>query len=97
MSRLFHPLLLLIANASEHRLAKHALYLKEELAILRARVPGKSHTKPEERARLLKFGKPLGKDIDRLISIVTPITFHRWVRKERRGYKPAKPGRPRKR
>ncbi|WP_339910643.1 hypothetical protein, partial [Symmachiella dynata] len=46
---------------------------------------------------MLKFGKPLGKDIDRLISIVTPSTFHRWVREERRGYKSAKPGRPRKR
>ena len=61
MSRLFHPLLLLIANASEHRLAKHIQYLKEELAILRARIPGEIHTKPEECARLLKFGKPLGK------------------------------------
>ncbi|WP_146374414.1 integrase core domain-containing protein [Symmachiella macrocystis] len=71
--------------------------MKEELTILRARIPGEIHTKPEERARLLKFGKPLGKDIDRLISIVTPSTFHRWVREERRGYKPAKPGRPRKR
>ncbi|TWU08637.1 Integrase core domain protein [Symmachiella macrocystis] len=97
MSRLFHPLLLLIANASEHRLAKHVQYLKEELSILRARIPGEIHTKPEERARLLKFGKPLGKDIGRLISIVTPSTFHRWVREERRGHKPAKPGRPRKR
>ncbi len=97
MSRLFHPLLLLLANSTEHRLARHVQYLSEELAILRARIPGEIHTTKEERARLLKFGKLLGRDIDRLITIVTPSTFHRWVREEKRGYKPAKPGRPRKR
>jgi putative transposase len=97
MSRLFHPLLLLIANSTEHRLARHVQYLSEELAILRARIPGEIHTTREERARLFKFGKPLGRDIDRLIQIVTPGTFHRWVREEKRGYVAKQPGRPRKR
>lgn len=77
MSRLIHPLLLLIADATEYRLAKHVLYLKEKLSILRACIPGEIHATPEERARLLKFGKPLGKDIDRLISIVNSIDLAR--------------------
>ncbi|MCP4785484.1 MAG: hypothetical protein GY903_26300 [Fuerstiella sp.] len=51
------------------------------------RVPKQIHTAPEERGRLLKLGKRLGKDIDALIGIVTPATFHRWVREEERGRK----------
>jgi putative transposase len=97
MSRLFHPLLLLIANSTEHRLARHVQYLSEELSILRTRIPGEIHTTKAERARLLKFGKPISKDVDRLIQIVTPGTFHRWVREERRNYVAKEPGRPRKR
>ena len=82
MSRIFHPLLLLIASKVDRELAKHVQYLKVENQILRARIPKQIHTTKDERARLLKFGKPLGKDIDRLITIVTPGTFHRWVREE---------------
>ena len=62
--KLFHPLLALIASATDRELAKYVDYLKEENKILRARIPGEIHTKPHERERLLKFGKVIGKAIE---------------------------------
>ena len=80
MPQLFHPLLALIASASDKALARYVEYLKEENKILRARIPGQIHTKPEERKRLLELGKPLGRAIEELITIVSPKTFYRWCR-----------------
>ena len=80
MAKLYHPLLALIASATDRELAKYVEYLKEENKILRARIPGQIHTKVEERKRLLKLGKPLGKAIEELITIVSPKTFYRWCR-----------------
>lgn len=94
MIKLFHPLLTLIATASDSLLAKYVLYLKKENRILRDRTPGEIHTKPHERAQLLKYGKPLGKSINELITIVTPGTFHRWIREEKKGRKKNPVGRP---
>lgn len=85
MTKLFHPLLALIASASDSHLRRQVRYLKEENQILRARIPGQVHTRREERDRLLKFGLPLGAAIEELISIVTPGTFYRWRREARRG------------
>ena len=45
-AKIFHPLLALIASASNNELAKYVEFLKEENKILRARVPGQIHTKP---------------------------------------------------
>jgi putative transposase len=80
MPQIFHPLLALIASASDNELARYVEYLKEENKILRARIPGQIHTKPEERKRLLRLGKPLGRAIEELITIVSPKTFYRWCR-----------------
>ena len=92
MTKLFHPLLALIASATDKELAKYVEYLKEENKILRARIPGEIHTKPEERERLLKYGKIIGRAIEELIGIVTPGTFYRWVRDEqKRKPKPTNP------
>jgi putative transposase len=49
MTRIFHPLLALIASATDRELAKYVQFLKEENKILRSRVKGQVHTKPEER------------------------------------------------
>jgi len=89
--KLFHPLLALIASATDKELAKYVQYLKEENKILRARIPGQVHTRSAERERLLKFGKPLGRAIEELITIVSPKTFYRWVREEGRGSGPKNP------
>jgi len=83
MTQLFHPLLAMIASATNNELAKYVEYLKEENKILRARIPGQVHTKPAERERLLKFGKAIGRAIEELITIVSPSTFYRWVRDEK--------------
>ena len=85
MTLIFHPLLALIASATDNELAKYIEYLKQENKTLRARVPGQIHTKPDERERLLKYGKVLGRAIEELITIVSPATFYRWVREEKNG------------
>jgi len=80
MSLIFHPLLALIASVTDRELARYVEFLKEENKILRSRVPGQIHTKPHERDRLLKLGKPLGRAIEELLTIVSPSTFYRWLR-----------------
>ena len=82
MSKILHPLLALIASATDSELAKYIQFLKEENKILRARVPGQIHTRPAERERLLKFGKAIGQAVEELITIVKPATFYRWIRDE---------------
>lgn len=82
MTKIFHPLLALIASATDRELAKYVEYLKEENKILRARIPGQIHTTREERQRLLKYGKKVGRAIEELIGIVTPATFYRWCREK---------------
>jgi putative transposase len=84
-AKIFHPLLALIASATDRELAKYVEFLKEENRILRERVPGQIHTKPSERERLLKLGKQLGRAIEELLTIVSPSTFYRWVREEKNG------------
>jgi len=92
MNGIFHPLLALIASATNNELAKYVQYLKEENKILRARIPGQIHTRPAERERLLEFGKVIGRAIEELISIVTPATFYRWCREEKHSKpKPSNP------
>ena len=90
-AKIFHPLLSLIASASSNELAKYVEFLKEENKILRARVPGQIHTKPDERSRLIKLGKALGQAIEELITLVAPTTFYRWCREEGSGKKKPNP------
>ena len=85
MTKLFHPLLALIASATDKELARYVEHLKHENKVLRARIPGQIHTTYEERQTLLKYGKPLGKAIEELITIVIPATFYNWVRNEKNG------------
>ncbi len=68
MSLFFHPLLTLIVSATDWELAKYIQFLNEEYKILRARVPGVIHTRPDERERLIKFGKTLGRAIEVLLT-----------------------------
>ena len=91
MAKLFHPLLTLIASGTDRELAKYVQFLKEENKILRARIPGEIHTRPDERQRLLLFGKALGRAIEELITIVSVSTFYRWCRDEKDGKKTPNP------
>ncbi len=90
MAMIFHPLLALIASGTDRELAKYVQFSKEENKILRSRIKGEVHTKPEERKRLLEFGKALGRAIEELLTIGSPSTFYRWMRKEH-GKKPEHP------
>ena len=87
MSKFFHPLLALIASATDSELAKYVEYLKRENEVLRARLPKRIHTTKEERKKLLDAGRGLGKAIEELISIVSPKTFSRWLHDESKGNK----------
>ncbi len=97
MKWFMHPLLALIANATEAELAKYVEFLKVENQILRDRLPKRIETTEAERDKLIKVGRPLGHKVKQLISIVTPRTFLRWVQAEeeaRLKEKPAKPKAP---
>ena len=63
-AKVFHPLLALIASATNSELARYVEFLKEENKILRARIPGQVHTRKDERPRLIKFGKALGRAVE---------------------------------
>jgi putative transposase len=82
MTKIYHSLLALIASATESELAKYVEYLKAENRVLRARLPKQVHTRPQERERLLKFGKTIGWAVEELITIASPATFYRWIRRE---------------
>jgi len=98
--RFFQPLLLLLAQATDKQLAECLQFLKAENRILRSKLPTRVNVTEAEREKLLKLGKPVGKAIKDLITIVTPRTFARWVSQEGKAKKPAgakgKGGRPRK-
>lgn len=70
---------------------------RAENRILRDKLPKRLTITVQERQRLLKYGKPLGKSIRDLITIVSPRTFARWLSGEAvsaKGVKPAGPERP---
>jgi putative transposase len=91
MAKIFHPLLALIASGTDRELAKYVEFLKVENKILRARIPGQVHTKPDERRRLVQFGKARGRGVEALLTIVPVSTFDRWCRDEKAGKKEQNP------
>jgi putative transposase len=91
---LYTAMMVLLAKATDRELGRIVSYLKEENRILRARLPERINVTPNERERLLRFGRKLGKAIHRVVTIVSPGTFLKWLRDERKA-KPRKRGRPR--
>jgi hypothetical protein len=63
-------------------MAKYIRFLKEENKILRTQVPGVIHTRPDERERLIMFGKAIGRAIEEWQTIGSVSTFYRWLRDE---------------
>lgn len=85
------PTLFVLSCSSRKQLARQILYLKAENQILRSKVKGRITLTDEERAALLRFGQELGAaTVKKLISIVKPETYARWLRKQ-------PPPRPKKR
>jgi putative transposase len=70
MKRLLHPLLLLLARATEKELVQTVEYLKTENRILRQKLPKRIEVTPAERAKLIKLGVRLGSAIRDVITIV---------------------------
>jgi putative transposase len=91
---LYTAMMVLLAKATDRELARMVSYLKEENRILRARLPERINMTPKERQRLVRFGRHLGRAIHQAVTIVSPGTFLRWLREERKA-KPQKRGRPR--
>ena len=75
MSKIFHPLLALIASATDKELAKYVEYLKHENKILRSRLPKQVHTTHEERSTLLKYGNPLIRDTPTIAGLLKAHGF----------------------
>lgn len=92
-------LLRVLAGSSRDDLRRQVQYLKAENEILRSKIAGPVRVTAAERARLVRLGKPLGKAIRSLVSIVRPATFLKWVReagrKPKRKRSVNRPGRPR--
>jgi putative transposase len=86
--------MLLLAKATDRELARMVSYLKEENRVLRARLPERINVTPKEQQRLLRFGRNLGTRVYQVVTIVSPGTFLRWLREERKA-RPRKRGRPR--
>lgn len=82
MKHYLQNFLLMLAGATDKELAKQVQYLKEENRILRDRLPKRIQVTPQERSRLLKFGREVGTAIKSLITIVTPRTFLRWLNQD---------------
>ncbi len=101
MNPILHPIFALLASVTRQDLARQVAYLKEENKILRARLPERMVATPQEKRRLLQFGRKLGVQLRGLISIVSYQTFVRWIREketshtEKKAASGRKPGRPR--
>ncbi|GAB6188041.1 integrase core domain-containing protein [Thermopirellula anaerolimosa] len=99
MARIFHPLIMLLARATQAEMAQMVDYLKTENRILRAKLPKRVEVTAAEREQLVKRGKSLGSKIKDLITIVSPRTFARWASGEIKSVgkkNETKGGRPRK-
>ncbi len=71
-------------------------FLKAQIRVLRAHVPGQRIIPtPAERALLLSIGAELDHQIDNLITLVQARTCHRWVRERITGRPVGRVGRPR--
>lgn len=93
----FLRLFRVLAGSRQSDLRQQVQFLKAENEILRSRIKGPIRTTAQERARLVRLGKPLGVAIRDLISIVSPRTFARWVNRRPKREPPRRhrPGRPR--
>jgi putative transposase len=70
MKKPFQRLLISLASSTDRELARQVRYLKEENKVLRSKLPKRNTVTPEEKHRLVKFGKPVGKAIKELVTIV---------------------------
>ncbi len=91
------PTLFIISCSSRKQLAKQIRFLRAENQILKSKIKGRIHLTNDERSTLVRFGQDLGKaTAKKLISIVKPETYARWLRKQPPPRPKKRPGPPRK-
>lgn len=91
MSSWFSPLFFLFARSSEEQLRRQILFLKAELEMTRQLVyKQRIFLTNDERQRLLELGDGIGSDVLKLVSIVHPRSYRRWLERRSQGKPPAK-------
>ena len=77
---LLQELFTLLGKAVQGNLVRQIEYLRVENQVLRSKLGQRVQVSPSERRRLVRFGRVLGTDLKRCLSIVNYNTFQRWVR-----------------
>ncbi len=77
---LLQALFQLLGKAVQSDLVRQIEYLRVENQILRSKLGQRVQVSPSERRRLVRFGRVLGTDLKRCLSIVSYQTFQKWVR-----------------
>ena len=96
MTGWFSPFLFYLSRCTENELRRQIEFLKAGNKMLRKRVPKQRiFLNREERERLMKLGTAIGPGVSKLISIVHPRTYQRWLHEKNSGKKSKKMGRPR--
>jgi Integrase core domain/Homeodomain-like domain len=96
MERLFQPLLFLLARCSRNQLIRQIEFLRAENQILRKRLPKRRiRITLDEQKRLITLGTAVGPGIRKLITIVNPSTYRRWIRNLNNRIPKKRTGRPR--
>jgi putative transposase len=96
MERLFQPLLFFLARCSRNELIRQIEFLQAENQILRKRLPKRRiRITLDEQKRLIKLGTAVGPGLHKLITIVAPSTYRRWIRNLKNHVPTKRTGRPR--
>ena len=95
-SHIFQDLLGMFGSVVQSDLMRQIEYLKAENKILRSRLTKKIRLTPGEQKQILRYGRPLGASIRKIITITSYQTFRRWLRERNLiKFRPGKPGRGR--
>ena len=97
LPRWLMTVLMLFVKAWSARRDAQLRFLKLQVQLLRAKLPGdRVILSPEDRAQLLRVGKAMDHRIHDVIGIVSVKTYRRWVREAAAGQKAGRVGRPKK-
>lgn len=97
MPKLFQAVLMTLLTGDNKKLVEHLVFVLTENEIYRSRLPKRITITPAERRRLVRAAANLGSMVKELVTIVKPGTLMRWIREGKKGWVPAKRGRPRTR
>ena len=97
LPRWLMAVLMMLAETWSARRDARLRFLKLQVELLRAKLPGdRVILAPEDRARLLRLGSAMDHQVHDVMGIVSVKTYKRWLREQASGRKPGRVGRPRK-